>query len=151
MSARKPVEWTRESLQARVDRAPFNQWLGLEATAWEHGAVELRLRTRPEIMGHAAIGALHGGILAAVLDTACSVAVVTATGESVYTVDLRVDYLRPATAEVYTIRARVVRLGRTLATVDAEVEAADGQKVACGRAVLQHIAQMTGAAERSPG
>ncbi len=144
MSARNPVEWTRESLQARVDRAPFNRWLGLEAVGWEHGAIELRLRTRPEIMGHVAIGALHGGILASILDTACSVAVVTATGESVFTVDMRVDYLRPATAEVYTIRARVVRLGRTLATVDAEVEAADGQKVACARAVLQNIAQMQG-------
>lgn len=145
MSARKHVEWTRESLQARVDRAPFNRWLGLEAVSWEHGAVELRLRARPEIMGHVAIGALHGGILASILDTACSVAVVTATGESVFTVDMRVDYLRPATADIYTIRARVVRLGRTLATVDAEVESADGQKVACGRAVLQNIAQLQGA------
>ena len=145
MSARKTVEWTLESLQARVDRAPFNRWLGLEALSWEHGVIELRLRTRPEILGHAAIGALHGGILASILDTACSVAVVTATGESVFTVDMRVDYLRPATADVYTIRARVVRLGRSLATVDAEVEAADGQKVACARAVLQNIAQMKGA------
>ena len=145
MSARKTVEWTLESLQARVDRAPFNRWLGLEAVSWEHGAIELRLRTRPEIMGHVAIGALHGGILASILDTACSVAVVTATGESVFTVDMRVDYLRPATADIYTIRARVVRLGRTLATVDAEVAAGDGQKVACARAVLQNIAQMQGA------
>ena len=142
MSTTDPLEWTREGLQARVDRAPFNAWLGLELHEWGHGAIALRLQTRPEILGHAAINALHGGVIASILDTACSMAVVTATGESVYTVDLRVDYLRPATVEVYTIRAEVVRLGRTLATVDAEVLADDGHQVACGRAVLQHIAQM---------
>ena len=142
MSTAKPVEWTQAALQARVDRAPFNVWLGLELHEWGHGTIALRLRTRPEILGHAAINALHGGVIASILDTACSMAVVTATGESVYTVDLRVDYLRPATAEIYTIRAEIVRLGRTLATVDAEVSANGGQSVASGRAVLQHIAQM---------
>ena len=80
----------------------------------------------------------------ALIDLTADFAIAAKLGRGVPTVDMRVDYLRPATAEVYTIRARVVRLGRTLATVDAEVEAADGQKVACGRAVLQNIAQMTG-------
>ena len=142
MSMAQAVEWTRDALQARIDRAPFNAWLGLQLQDWGHGTIALRLRTRPEVLGHAAINALHGGILASILDTACSMAVVTATGESVYTVDIRVDFLRPATAEVYTIQAKVARLGRTLATADAEVIAEDGQQVACGRAVLQHIAQM---------
>ena len=148
MSMAQAVEWTRDALQARIDRAPFNAWLGLELQDWGHGTIALRLRTRPEVLGHAAINALHGGILASILDTACSMAVVTATGESVYTVDIRVDFLRPATAEVYTIQAKVARLGRTLATADAEVIAEDGQQVACGRAVLQHIAQMPA---RRPG
>jgi uncharacterized protein (TIGR00369 family) len=142
MSEHTPLPWTREALQARVDRSPFNEWLGLEVIEGTHGSITLRLRARPEILGHAAINALHGGVVAAVLDTACSIAVVSATGESVYTVDMRVDYLRPATADVYTIVARVVRLGRTLATADAEIRSADGQAIACGRAVLQHIAQM---------
>jgi len=151
MSIGAAPEWTREALQSRVDRSPFNAWLGLEVLAWSAGSITLQLRARHDILGHAAINALHGGVLAAVLDTACSTAVVTATGESVYTVDMRVDYLRPAKAAVDTIRAEVVRLGRTLATADAEVHAPGGEKVACGRAVLQHIAQMTAAAEPRPG
>ena len=151
MSTGTAPEWTRETLQARVDRAPFNAWLGLEVVDWSAGSITLQLRARHDILGHAAINALHGGVLAAVLDTACSTAVMTTTGESVYTVDMRVDYLRPAKAEVYTIRAEVVRLGRTLATADAEVFARGGEKVACGRAVLQHIAQMKGAPEPRPG
>ena len=150
MSARDPREWTAESLRARIDRSPFNAWLGLEVLDWGHGAIGLSLRARPNILGHAAIGALHGGVTAAVMDTACSMAVVAATGESVFTVDMRVDYLRPATAEVYTIRAEVVRLGRTLATADARMLTAEGIVVATGRAVLQHVAAMPGAGEPAP-
>lgn len=150
MSAAGPPPWTREALQARVDRSPFNSWLGLEVLEGGSGSITLRLRTRPDVLGHAAINALHGGVLAAVLDTACSMVVVSATGESVYTVDLRVDYLRPATADIYTITARTVRLGRTLATADAEVRVADGEVVATGRAVLQHIRPLAGAGESRP-
>jgi hypothetical protein len=36
------------------------------------------------------------------------------------------------------VRGEIVRLGRTLATADAQVLAADGT-VAIGRAVLQHV------------
>lgn len=151
MSPGKHPGWTHDALQARIDRAPFNAWLGLELVEWTPDTITLRLCTRPEVLGHVAINALHGGVLASVLDTACSMAVVARTGESVFTVDMRVDYLRPATSEVYTIRAEVVRLGRALATADATVYAQDGAKVACGRAVLQHIRQMQGSAESSRG
>ena len=146
MSARKQVEWTRESLQARVDRAPFNRVAGTRGgELGTRRASNCVCAPAPRSWATSPSARCTGESSASVLDTACSIAVVTATGESVFTVDMRVDYLRPATAEVYTIRARVVRLGRSLATVDAEVEAADGQKVACGRAVLQNIAQMQAA------
>jgi uncharacterized protein (TIGR00369 family) len=148
MSPATAPAWTREQLQARVDRAPFNAWLGLQVLEWDVTTITLGLRTRPEILGHAALNALHGGILASVIDTGCSLAVVARTGESVYTVDMRVDYLRPATATEYRVCASIVRLGRTLATADARVETArEGRLVASGRAVLQHIPLVRGAAE----
>ncbi len=142
MSAGPVPAWSRESLQARIDRAPFNAWLGLELVDWDADGISIRLRMRRELCGHATLNALHGGILASVIDTGCSMAVVARTGESVFTVDMRVDYLRPAIAVEYTIRAEVVRLGRTLATADARVIAAEGKLVATGRAVLQHIARV---------
>lgn len=131
--------WTLRQLQARIERAPFNTWLGLEVVAFDDASVTLGLKVRPDMLGHATRNALHGGIVAAVIDTACSMAVVARTGESVFTVDMRVDYLRPATASEYSIRAEIVRLGRTLATADAQIKAPDGKLVASGRAVLQHI------------
>jgi uncharacterized protein (TIGR00369 family) len=132
--------WTHEQLQARIDKAVFNAWLGLRLLDWDASGIRLGLKVRPEALGHATLQALHGGILASMVDTACSMAVIVRTGESVFTVDMRVDYLRPATSAEYTVRGEIVRLGRTLATADAHVFAADGKVVASGRAVLQHVA-----------
>jgi uncharacterized protein (TIGR00369 family) len=140
MSAVTAPTWTREQLQQRLDRAPFNAWLGLEVAEWDATQFVLRLRVRPELLGHEGLKALHGGIVAAVIDTACSMAVMARTGESVFTVDMRVDYLRPATAAQFTVHGEVVRLGRTLATADAKMITPDGRLVASGRALLQHIA-----------
>lgn len=142
--------WSRESLQARLNNAPFNSWLGLELVDWDTDGITLGLRLRRELCGHATLNALHGGILASLVDTGCSMAVVARTGESVLTVDMRVDYLRRATAAGYTVRAEIVRLGRMLATADARVVAADGKLVASGRAVLQHIPQVQPGTGPSP-
>ena len=131
--------WTHEQLAARLVRPPYNAWLGLELVGWDERSVTARLCTRPEMLGRPGPGALHGGILATLVDVACSMAVIAQTGDSVYTVDMRVDYLRPATSAEYTVRGEIVRLGRTLATADAQVLAADGKAVAIGRAVLQHV------------
>jgi uncharacterized protein (TIGR00369 family) len=134
--------WTHERLQERVSRAPFNTWLGLELVAWDERGVTLRLRNRPDFSGQVAIRALHGGIIAAVIDAGCSMAVIAQTGDSVFTVDMRVDYLRPATDDEFTIRGEVVRIGRTLATADTQVISPAGKVVASGRAVLQHVGQL---------
>jgi uncharacterized protein (TIGR00369 family) len=151
MSAMAAPAWTREQLQARLDRARFNAWLGLEVAEWDATQFVLRLHVRPEMLGHATLNALHGGIVAAVIDTACSMAVVARTGESVFTVDMRVDYLRPATAAQYTVRGEIVRLGRTLATADAKLIAPDGKLVATGRALLQQIPDQARNGHPSPG
>lgn len=136
------IVWTHAQLQERVSRAPFNAWLGLELLAWDERGVTLRMRNRQELSGQVALRALHGGIAAALVDVGCSMAVIAQTGESVFTVDMRVDYLRPATDDEFTVRSEVVRLGRTLATADAQIIGASGKVVASGRAVLQQIRQI---------
>jgi uncharacterized protein (TIGR00369 family) len=131
---------TRERLQQRVSRAPFNAWLGLEVVDWDDGSVTLKFAMRPELCGHATLqAALHGGIIAAVLDVGCSMAVMARTGASLFTVDMRIDYLRPAKSRAFTVRGEVVRLGRTLATSDARLFSDTNQLLATGRALLQHL------------
>ena len=141
MSRHSAPAWTRELLQERVSRAPFNAWLGLELTDWDDASVTLGFAMRPDLCGHATLQALHGGIIAAVLDVGCSIAVMARTGESLFTVDMRVDYLRPATGRAFTIRGEVLRLGRALATADARLLSDTGKLLATGRALVQHLSE----------
>ena len=58
----------------------------------------LVLPVRPDFVGDFRRPALHGGVLSTVIDTAGGMAAwpALAPGETVSTVDLRVDYLEPA-------------------------------------------------------
>jgi acyl-coenzyme A thioesterase PaaI-like protein len=50
------------------------------------------------------------------------------------TIDLRIDYLRPATGARFALRAEVLRLGSRLATTRMEFCAGDGKLLATGSA-----------------
>ena len=92
---------------------PFNVFLGIRAKALRRGRADLLLPFKPELVGNPMVPALHGGTLSALADTAGGAAVFSAVepGDVVSTIDLRIDYLRPA-AEVDTVaEAEVVRLG----------------------------------------
>jgi acyl-coenzyme A thioesterase PaaI-like protein len=50
------------------------------------------------------------------------------------TIDLRIDYLRPAIGERFELRAQVLRLGSRVASTRMEFLAADGKLLATGAA-----------------
>src|SRR5262249_29943044 len=79
-------------------------------------------------------GALHGGALMTVLDTAACFAVTSVNGLDVSTVDMRTDFLRPAVDEEFVVEGRPLRVGRRLALADATVYSLDGRALATGRA-----------------
>jgi len=58
---------------------------------------------------------LHGGVVAALLDTAATLVLVAVAGDSWSTVDLRVDYLRPVSIGRCRLDASVVRCGKRVA------------------------------------
>jgi uncharacterized protein (TIGR00369 family) len=58
---------------------------------------------------------LHGGVIAALLDTAATLVLEATDGESWSTVDLRVDYLRPVPLGPCQVEASVLRAGRRVA------------------------------------
>jgi uncharacterized protein (TIGR00369 family) len=68
-------------------------------------------------------GLLHGGVTATLIDTAMAFAVITVlnAGEKASTVDLNVHYLRPHTEGKISCTARVIKAGRRLLTVSADV------------------------------
>lgn len=77
-------------------------------------------------------GILHGGVTATLIDTAMAFAVRTRLPDDVptATIDLTVHYLRPHATGTATCRARVLRAGRKIFTVTADVENEDGKLIA---------------------
>jgi uncharacterized protein (TIGR00369 family) len=92
---------------------PFNRVLGIEVREIGRGTALFAVPFRPELVGDPERPALHGGVLSAVADAAGGCAVWTMVGESdrVSTIDLRIDYLRPARLEEFHAIARVLRVG----------------------------------------
>jgi uncharacterized protein (TIGR00369 family) len=83
------------------------------------------------------VGVLHGGALASLIDSAGTVAIACAAGNSDgrpgVTTDLHLSYLAPARDGTVVAAARIRRLGRTLAFAEVEVTRADGTLIALGR------------------
>jgi len=85
-------------LKIMEQQVPFNRLLGIKGESAESGRAVLVLPVRPDFVGDPRRPALHGGVLTTVIDTAGGMAAwsALAPGETVSTVDLRVDYLEPA-------------------------------------------------------
>jgi uncharacterized protein (TIGR00369 family) len=118
-----------ERLQAVLEETPLHRALGLQVTAADGHRLELLAHPGAE---HA-IGPdqLHGGVVATILDTAATFALIAATGTDWGTVDIRVDYLRPAPVGPLAASARVLHAGRRLGRASAEVaDPATGRTVA---------------------
>ena len=64
-----------ELVQRGMTMIPFNAYLGIDVTEVGVGLVRMRVPYRPELVGDPLKPALHGGVLAAVIDAAGGAAV----------------------------------------------------------------------------
>ena len=80
---------------------PFARTLGLEIRDLAKGSTAIALPPDARWTGDSDSALLHSGILTALADQACGVAVMSSMKalEGLATLDLRMDYLRPARAE----------------------------------------------------
>jgi len=85
-------------LRLMEEHVPFNRLLGMRGVSVGVGSCLLALPVRADFIGDPRRPALHGGVISSLIDTAGGLAAWSALtpGESVSTVDLRVDYLEPA-------------------------------------------------------
>jgi uncharacterized protein (TIGR00369 family) len=117
--------------------AQFNNWLDLEITAAEPGIIEMRLRWRDEFGQYN--GFLHAGIVCALLDTACGCAAYTLSEGGLLASQFSARFLRPAVAETFVVRGRVVKPGKAQMFAAAELvalEADPAKLLAVGDAIL---------------
>jgi len=128
-----------EPLAELFRRSPYHRLLGLEITRASHDEVVIRMPFRDDLLaGDDDTGRyVHGGAIASLIDAAGDFAIIAAVGHDVPTIDLRVDYLRPASPGALTATARAVRIGRSTAVADIEVVDEAGTTVAVGRGVFK--------------
>lgn len=128
---------TKEELQGLLDGSPFTKFLSVKVTEADadQGSVVLRMDSRLEIQRIDGSPQIHGGPLAALIDTAGDLAVAQAVGGAVPTIDMKVDYLRPVMGDYVLARAQARRVGRTVGVADIEIVDAEDRLCAIGRAV----------------
>jgi uncharacterized protein (TIGR00369 family) len=129
------MAFDRERFMQLLQLPRYHQFLGLECVAAEEDSVKLRLPFREDFLADEAGTYVHGGVIASLIDVAGDFALVTTFGRGLPTVDLRVDYLRPALKEDLIATATVVKKGRTLSLCDIVIENDAGKKIAVGRAL----------------
>lgn len=100
------------------DLIPHNKALGLKVIAVTKGLACMQLEWREELVGNPETGVLAGGPLTAMLDGCCGMAVATMLKEPkpFATLDLRIDYAKPAEPRKPVIaEAECYRITRSVA------------------------------------
>lgn len=92
------------------------------------GVVEITLPYRADLAQQN--GYLHAGIVTTIADSACGYAAYTLmpAGSNVLSVEFKVNLLRPAQGETFVARAEIIKAGKTLTVVRADVFAITGDE-----------------------
>src|SRR6267378_496099 len=101
--------------------AHFIRALGIELTSCGKGWCETRMKWSPSLRQQH--GFIHGGALMTLADHTCggAAASIVLRDRDVITVENKVSFLLPASGPVLICRAEVLRAGRNLVFVEAEV------------------------------
>lgn len=101
---------------------PYAGMVGLEAMV-EDNTITTVLRKRDENIGNYVIGAIHGGVVAALLEHAAILHLLYAMDITTMPriINLSVDYLRPCLNRDTFARGTLVKQGRRIANVRVEV------------------------------
>ncbi|GAA3943402.1 PaaI family thioesterase [Microbacterium soli] len=135
-----------ERIQALLDDSPFIAFLGIRCTAVSESpaTTTLELPMAPALERGRGSNQFHGGAIASLIDTAGDFAVIAGSGAGVPTIDLRVDYLRPAFGPRLTATASARRIGRTIGVADVDVFDDDQRLVAVGRGCFAIVSSSEG-------
>lgn len=141
------------------DMIPFCRVLGLRVDSFDAERPQLSFEMRDDLLGNVSLGMLHGGAIAAVLDTVAGYAIFLKMTQQdpkptlmaqlqefgrMSTIDMRVDYLQPGKGNRFTASGRVTRLGKRVANVQMELHNEAGTCIATGAAAFMLHAPKSG-------
>ena len=99
MSSSPILDAVNERKGLLINYVPHAVALGLVVVDAKPGEAWLRVPFDAKLVGNPATGVIHGGVITTLLDNCAGVAVATALPDlrSIATLDLRIDYMKPAT------------------------------------------------------
>jgi len=110
-----------EMVRRRMRESKSSELLGFDVESVHEGRAIFRLDVRPR---HKQIhGVVHGGILAALADTAAAIAAysVIPKGVEIATLELKINYMEPVPGGRVKADARVLRKGRNFIVTECEI------------------------------
>jgi uncharacterized protein (TIGR00369 family) len=139
MPASEISEENKERARAALHTLPFAQLIGMELVDIRIGEADVKIAMRDDL--RQPYGILHGGVTATLIDTAMAFAVRTQLQDHEITtsVDLTVHYLRPHTKGDAVCTAKVVRPGKRVFTVSADVINSEGKLIATGLSTYMKV------------
>ena len=147
-----PQKGFYEALALNFSRAiPHSNECGMQVDAIDAQGAQAHLPYRPEWLGDTGRGLIHTGVITTLVDTVSGLATVAAIGgiEAIATLDLRMDYLRPARPDkALHCRADCYRLTRSIAFVRARVwQDSEEEPVAVSQSAFMRSSRTTGRAK----
>ena len=122
---------------------PMNKYLGLKLEQFdpESARIVTRLEMKPEFIGNPIRQMPHGGLISFLIDATAGAAAALSLDDmsnidKVATIDMRVDYLKPARGSVLYTTAEVMRSGSRVIVVRSDVHDDQGTLVALGSNVF---------------
>jgi uncharacterized protein (TIGR00369 family) len=132
------LEFLQKILGGEYAWIPIGEHLGFRLHQVERGRVVIA--GRPDPRYYNLLNSIHGGWTAAVLDTAMALSNLSTLGpdQTFTTLDIRINFLRPITAETGEVRAEgaVIQGGRKVAYCEAKLRDLGGKLLAHGTGSL---------------
>ncbi len=125
-----------KEISAGVNHSPYFELLSMRLVKLEIGRAVLHIRLAEKHLQP--FGVVHGGVFSSIIDAAAFWAVYSDVedGAGMTTVDLKVNYLAPASAGLMIATGRCIKLGKTLGLGEATVTDEDGRILAHGTSTL---------------
>lgn len=111
-----PIE---TKIRENVGRQGFMSLVGAEIVELAPGRCVLAVDRRAELLQQH--GYFHGGVTAFLVDNATTIAAAAANGHAALTAEYKLNFLSPAVGERLVCRAQVIKAGRQLSIVAADV------------------------------
>jgi uncharacterized protein (TIGR00369 family) len=127
------------AMRERFSNAAFARWMGLELGALDEGSSEILLKLEQHHLNPGGIA--HGGVIAGLLDAAIGLAQrsLLGMGSTHVTLELHVNYLRPARPGLLVARGTAVHRGKRIGYGEATLFDAKDRVLARGSATFMLV------------